>query len=951
MEHKAVFPHVKRENILPNNKLMYYLASRDNQRNDFELSREIKCLLYSKIIDGEIEYGNIPSNYVLPYLRMKNNVHTLVENIVIPSYSCPKIEYINQLIGKNCLQSSPVKGAILDFFRNKQFGSNYCKTFNKNNVFFSIESDDDFPLITIVTNGIHYCSHSYGIVNTYSSFHVRLLYELTPKEYIDYYMELNNRKKLLSYSIITNNLTPLLRYMENPSSLDDVLNLPHIEREIVFKDLDKNHLIIENKPRPVRLTFGGRWKILKLAEGKLEPTLLKFLNLSDLVIESLDIPVLKKLIETNSELRYNRVVDDYVLDYLSPRAIQIIAERERYRGDELLKHLRDNWHIVKYSRYLKEVFKPLELIRYSEYGWLRLEYNCAVKKFKLNWDEEITPDVGVTVCIVCNMMDYGLPGKDKDNANPYPKALIEKILAELGKTESEGIHYYIMDDLFELERSIMEWDSLRIILTRGYIYPLPYFSEYAMERYENWKDFSEVQRSMLKGIYGQDINAVKYSFLEVIYDIPERMIDQYDPDIFDVQMLSYGMVKPDNVSSLDYFISSLHLYKDKNFGNMNYGGWPKQIDGLDMMTDLEIIDEILGGYVGHTGREDLIEKARLNYLGNESFVLMKNIRYPYVEREELYKYISEPPSKDKFNLLFRYDKNRFFGKPVTISELDVMNRDVILSDESGNLDPFVSLKETKIYVYTGEKDANEVPIIKSLSERGMYLFKQTIIHAKNHYIELKHDDDIKVTEDDETLASLNYLLTRVDVALIQSKSNYVKERETANRFLRMKDNSKELILKGLLAAFDCGMVQRQWKGVRGEYPYTREQAGTEEQYETKKDLLVGKQLHVLNNVFEELFSTSLGAYTFFENLRIVALEAGSNEESFIYETYKNREGDIKFKTLRMLYDDISKGENNGGLCIRIGSVKFIWTAYYWLKLFGRVDILGKFDVSKVTSFG
>lgn len=947
MDHKAIFHHIKKENDISHNKLMYYLTSKDNKKNNFELSRETKSLLYNKIIDREIEYGNIPPEYVLPYLRIKRDVYTLVENVTIPPYSCPKINYINKMITKNCLQSPQIKRVILDFFKYKQFGENYNKSFNKDNIFFSIEDRDDFPLITIITNGIHYSSHSYGIVNTYSSFYIQTLYGLTQGEYINYYINLNNiKKKLLSYSIISNNLTPLLKYMENPTSINDIINLSQIEQEIIVRDINQNYLLTEGKTRLSKLTFGGRCKILKLAEGKIEPDLLKFLNLSDLMIESLDNLVLKELIESNVELRYDRIIDDYILDYLSPRAIQFIAEKERYKGDEPLQHLRDYWHIAKHSRYLNDqVFKPLEIVRYSEYGWLRLEYNCAVKKFKLNWDQEISPDVGVVISIICNMMDYGLPGKDKNGANPYPRALIDKISGELKKTDLNGTHYYILDDLFGLEKSIMGLDSLKVILARGYIHPLPYFSDYALERYELWKGFNETKKSMLKEVYGQDINAVKYSFHEVIYDEPERIIDQYDPNILDAQMLSYGMIKPDNVSSLDYFVSSLHLYKDKNFGRMNFEGWPKLTD-LDMMTDLQLIDNILGGYIGHTSREDLINKARACYLGNESFVLMKNNKYLFVEREELYKYISESSSEDKFNLLFRYDQNGCFGEPVTISELDVMNRDIILDDDSRE-----SLKETKIYIYTGKKDDNGVPITKSLSEKGMYLFKQTMVHAKNYYVDLKHEDDTKVSEDDERLASLNYLLKRVDIALIQSKSNYIKERETANKFLRMQDNSKKLILKGLVAAFDCGMIQRQWKGVRGEYPYTREQSGTEEQYETKKDLLVGEQLHVLNNVIEELFSASLGAYTFFENLRIVALEAGSNGESFIYETYKNREGDIKFKTLRMLYDDISKGEDNGGLCIRIGSAKFIWTAYYWLKLFGMVDILGKFDVTKVTSFG
>ena len=941
MEHKAAFPHIKRENILPNDKLMYYLASRDNHRNDFELSREVKCLLYSKIIDGEIEYGNIPSNYVLPYLRMKNNVHPLVENIVIPSYSCPKIEYINQLIGKNYLQSSPVKKAILDFFKYKQFGENYNKTLDSDKIFFSIESYDDFPLITIITNGIHYISHSYGIANIYSSFYVRILYGLEPKEYINYYMVLNDtKKKLLSYSIISENLTPFLRYMENPTSINSIINLPEIEQKIVAK----NGHLLEDKYRAPKLTYGGRSKILKLAEGKLEPNLLKLLNLSDLVIESLDNPVIKELIESNPELKYGGVIGDYILDYLRPRSIKFIAGMERYRGDKPLQYLKDNWHIASHSRYLREqTHKPLELIRYSEYGWLALEYNCAVKRFKVNFDQEITPDVCITICIACNMMDYGLPGKDESHANPYPINLTKKIVTELKGTYQDGDHYTILDDLLDLERSILDYITLELILDRGYIHPLPHFTDFHLERYEKWKRFDETKKSMLRSLYGHNFNAHKYIFIQSIFTRAEWMIDQYDPDILDAQMLSYGMIKPDNISSLDYFTSSLHLYSDENYGYMTSGGWPALISGLDVMTDLQLIDDIFGGYIGHTSREDLIDKARDNYSGSESFVLMKNRRYPFEEREELYKYISEPPSEDKFNLLFRYNQSKFFGEPVTISELDVMNRDIILDDDSGEF-----MKETKIYIYTDKKDSNGVPITKSMSESGLYMFKQTMMHAKNYYIDLKHEDDIKVVEDDETLATLNYLLKRVDIALIQSKSNYIKERETADRFLRMQDTSKELILKGLVAAFDCGMIQRQWKGVRGEYPYTREQAGTEEQYETKKDLLVGKQLHILNDVFEEL---TPGGSSFLENLRIVALEAGSNEESFIYEIYRNGEGDINFKTLRMLYDDISKGENNGGLCIRIGSAKFIWTAYYWLKLFGRVDILGKFDVSKVTSFG
>jgi hypothetical protein len=446
--------------------------------------------------------------------------------------------------------------------------------------------------------------------------------------------------------------------------------------------------------------------------------------------------------------------------------------------------------------------------------------------------------------------------------------------------------------------------------------------------------------------------------------------------------------------------------------------WPimenLNVPSLEIMCDLEIIEFVLEGYIGHTSREDLVRRATELLNGGEMFVLVRNPEYIDISNEEkvnegirteLYKFMSKAPSLNPFNLVFRYTPEKSAdvkSSEFTITELDMFNKDIIspgrvdfderteeqkLADQDEATPD--SLRVFQLSVYDGKRDSkNGFPIPKILSPNGITIFTQVINYARIYldqlltsYIEsgdIKEinssfetemdkdtiDEDTNVGVIISTNDSLNYIQKKIERTIMESRANYALEKQSAERFLSLSSkvhsfklgnreltmNVKQLIVEGLLIAFDCGMIQRQWNGVRGEYPYSREQAGTEEGFENKKDLIVGEQLHLLSAVFTLLEELSKDASDLFQGLSIKTMITGSTEEKFITEEIKQGDGKV-VKTMKMLYNDITKGEAKGGLCIRLGSAKFIWTAYYWLKVFGNVDVLGAFDVLKTKYFG
>lgn len=891
-----LFPNFPKENNLEPTRLAYWLSVNLPKNGSVTLSHEVKCFLYDKIIKGELIYGQIPLEYVLPYLKLSKWTIGNVRSIALKQGN-DNLKFIADRFSSINLSSF-----VADFFKYKQFGEDY----QKENKYISISNHDDFPLIHIEKDGISYSPLPYGVINPYSWLGIKSLYGLSREKYIDYYDNLSPLSTL-GYDIVDNGLYSEAIFSDVGNWIRKIINLPALEAKLKTK---RTTAIVYS------LSYGSHHKIIKNIQ---DPKLASFCRETILRVENFPFLYTKP----------DSIPDVSIVDFMNNETMCSIVSQSC--GSDSFpsspnRFLKLNW---KWICTTNPVAGWLDTCFNYDSNLTHLRFNCALRKFlpPLNCDNN-------AMIIICSMLDYGLPGKDIDNTNIYPEELV-RYLVSLIHPYTE---YLGLENLFRIEEGILDTELFTRILKRGYINPLPLTGN-ELIRYNKWSFLEEREKYSLKILYSRmDLKARDYVFMKDIQERPEKMIDDMNINYLEEQMLSYGMVHPHGANSLVYFIGCLYLYNNPLFGS-GVIKWSKpSIEDLNNMTDKEIIDEVLEGYPGHSSREDLLEIATNYILGDNSFILMKD-NSSVESREELYKYISEGPSPDS-NLLFRYDFSGETGVPITLSELYVMNKDIITDDNT--------VKDVKVYVYTGENDDNGVPITKTLSLEEMEMFTK-VLHCAIDYI--NQPSDMKSESLDEEREQLEYLCSRTRTAIAQVSHNYVKEREVIKQFNKLPNNTKQLIVKGLIAAFDCGMLQRQWKGVRGEYPYTSDQAGTEEGYETKKDLIVGQQLHLLNEVFLELKSISSTASLLFESLRVVALKNGSGKEDFTYEMYRDNNNIKQYKTLKMLFDDISKGEDNGGLCIRLGSSKFIWTAYYWLKLFDNVRILGTFDVTKTVHFG
>ena len=960
--------HIKKENDLPINKTLLYLSQKDKERHGIKLSREAKCFLYDKLINGDLVYGNIPPEYVIPYLIITPEIKKNIINTTDIKGNHNLI-FLDKAIEDNYIKQPAISKMILDFFKYNQFGSNYNEERKEKNLTLTVSSCDDFPIIdlNLFTDNINYKSNSYGIINSYSFLNIRELYNLTNQKYSEFYDNISSSyaiRLFLSHNILKEEFSEVVKYNTSKNrtrSLLDVVNLYEIaENQSINIGIGYIDSFFKNKKDI--MSVGGRYKILKEAKPFLDPHIFRFLNVSKFPLENYENPIIQDLIKVNNHLSYNKDLESDFVDYLDDKTIKTIAENEKYQGDEYLQYVRDNIQIISRAIYIRIVLDDLSYFRRQNKKNLFWDFFtkivCATRKIKLTYTNEFNISINRMAILACSIKDYDLPGKNSSTINKYPKGLVRYIRSKLRKIpQSEIYSYDILADLFEIERGILDLNMIGEIITRGYINPLP-LSDKELTRYDQWKILDVEQKKIMSSLYGKETITIKeYIKMENIYFTCEDMVINYDSEKLEAQMLSYGMLKPDNIPALDYFISSLPLYNNPNFAG-NPFEW-KTIDDVILMSDIEIVEYILEGHIGHISREDLLDKAMKYMFNGEMFFLLKEQNFK--EREELFKYISERPSKNPLNLLFRYDISSIEQIPITISELDVLNRDVISPGEIGD-----SFKVPKINVYLGKINKNGAPITKSLSDEDTELFKRVICHAKVYYDSLVSDLKEISPEDREliesTNKSLNYLLERIDYVALVNKTNYYIEKEKADIYLTLPDiycsfiledkkftmSPKQLIIKGLLTAFDCGMLQRQWKGSRDDYPYTKEQSGTEEKYENTKDLIVGNQLHLLNKIFIILKQLSPIASLLLENLTVVTMK----EEDFQYEMFRDiYTGEELTKTLKMLYDDISKGEVNGGLCIRLGSAKFIWTSYYWLKLFGDVSVLGNFDVTKTMFFG
>ena len=990
-----------RQNNLPEDKIMYWLATLTSpfSSNEVKLEVSVKEDITSKIIHKVYNFGYIPPNLILPYLKFSDRLTWEISKIKIPTrVSSPaynNILYLYKLMEKAYLDKKDLQKIIRNFFKNKIQHATRVKGEYSKELYVSITDLDDFPVISMNNNFITMNLNSYGILNPYAFESIITIYSLSKRNYINLYNKITNYMSTFVVTVYEHGLANKIKYNEGHAKLNnhfDILNIPELLKDI-FPDVD------------------SPFEQIKLLNTKLEHNIVTYsVGAQDRIIQycttqtNISSCLLKLLVKTNINLEVLTELN------LLPQEIEDLAH-PRILPDELKAIFVDmgvdeELPMASNLRHLFETNIPSRIFFVKYLAAMNIDHNLLPEKY--NYDEYI-----IIVDILTIMHDYGLPGNEEKDKYPYGSRTLNYITSIFKEYQPKASFFDSICKLLNIKENFLNEVAFMIILKRGYVYPLP-IEQRLLNRVKQWKIFTDEQKDLIKKLYSNThLTLSSYINKDDTLVYCEQIISRYTPQNVNALIVELGMVVPYTKSPFEHFSKSL-----ANYANISTRGenWDVEanlnIVSLPLMCDIEIIDFILGGYTGFNDRAELEIHATKFLLGEEVIVLVKDSNEVDItneekvnantDRDELFKYISRAPSGSPFNLLFSYyDKGVKSQVPLvqfTISELNMCNHDLICASEEidENLPIANTLRVSQLSVYTGKSltiNRIEQPEIKTLSSGGAAILTSTLNYCRAHFnslvkyyidkgtllgINLAFETKENIRDDcnAKVVAETNELLTTITDKIInnnlRNKDNYKLEKERAELFLSFKESAKEiqlntrtitvdvrqLIIQGLIIVFDCGMIQRQWNGIRGEYPYDRSQAGTEQGFEKNKDILVGDQLLLLNSVFNALKKDFPKANELFGSLTVKNLVTGALTEEFVTESVKVRlpitgtfVEEKKDKTLIMLYNDVAKGENAGGLCIRLASSKFIWTAYYWLKLFGSVNVLGRFDVLKMKHFG
>lgn len=1003
-----------RQNNLPEDKIMYWLATSKSpfRSSEVKLEVSVKEDIMAKIINKEYDFGYIPPSIVLPYLKFSERLIWEISKIKIPTHVASpaynNVVYLYKLMEKAYLQQKGFHRMVKNFFKSKILNEKTIKGEYSEELYVVLADLDDFPVITIGNTFITITLDSYGIVNPYAFESIVSIYSLSKNNYLTLYNKISHYMQAFVVTVYKNGLTNKIKYNEGYTKLNnhfDILNVPELLQYIfpnVDDPFDQIELIDIKEGYDGNIySPGAQDRIIQyLITQSISSSLLKLLiktNINlELITELNDIKVPEEI----TNLAHTRTL----LKDLKAIFVDMGIDEELPLANNLYKLFQNNPQII-----------PKDFYKYYLQA-MNIDSNLLPSKY--NKDE-----YSLIVNILTVMYDYGLPGNQEKDKHPYGSRTLHNITLSFKEYQATTPIFDALCKLLQIEENFLTEESFKTILQRGYVYPLP-IEQRLLDRVKQWKFFTEDQKDLIKKLYANtDLTLVDYINKNDSLVYCERIISQYAPQSLNILIVELGIVVPHTKSPFEHFTKSI-----ANYANISTRGedWDIEanlnIASLPLMCDIEIVDFILGGFTGFNDRAELEFHATKFLSGEEVIVLVKaNDEVDITnedevntdsERDELFKYMSRAPSSSPFNLVFSYYEKGIKSLPVqfTISELNMCNHDLISASEEidtrnveqkildENLPVANTLRVFELSVYTGKFltiNRIEQPEIRPLSAGGVAMLTLVLNYCRAYFnnlvkyyidkgtligidlaFETKEDKDIMDDCNAKIVAETNELLNTISDKIInndlRNKANYKLEKARAELFLSFKESAKtvelntrtiivdarQLIIEGLVITFDCGMIQRQWNGIRGEYPYDRSQAGTEEGFETKKDILVGDQLLLLSSVFDALNRNFPKAGQLFSSLSIKNLVTGTLTEEFVTESVKVSvpvEGGIftekKDKTLTMLYNDIAKGEKAGGLCIRLGSSKFIWTAYYWLKLFGSVDILGKFDVLKMKHFG
>ena len=216
--------------------------------------------------------------------------------------------------------------------------------------------------------------------------------------------------------------------------------------------------------------------------------------------------------------------------------------------------------------------------------------------------------------------------------------------------------------------------------------------------------------------------------------------------------------------------------------------------------------------------------------------------------------------------------------------------------------------------------------------------------------EMDEEDDYYIIN--ESNEALTRILQRVSVINRRLRATNDRDRILVEAYILFSKEVQVMITDALVKSFDSGMLQRQWNGTnRQKYPMKREQTGTEAGYENLKEKIVGAKLEEIYKVINDLSNlapkeannkpvqNNTNPAYFVSHLQVMDRNSPTQDSSFsgqgYYDTNNALQPSILFKLITDMY--------SGNYCIRLGSSKMIFTAFYYLRLFERVDMLGNFN--------
>jgi hypothetical protein len=624
---------------------------------------------------------------------------------------------------------------------------------------------------------------------------------------------------------------------------------------------------------------------------------------------------------------------------------------------------------------------------------LLLDYYASSRGYKIPTDVLDDQRIGLIYSAIASMiMEYGVPSKK--NRKPFTRRMV-KIIIETAKTAPETSHHKLLDniaDLIEVNRDILNFRLFEKILTTGKTSNLD-VSPVKIDRSLKWQNFTTRQFILMRNVYkNENMHGRDFTYIKTPEYSLETIICEYKHSELETLIETLGMVAPIDVDIFDYFVETLPMYKafikrPHDFDSLKPRSEIKE--DLEAYCDIEIFMNIFGGNFFHTSRQDLINKSNKFLLGSPAFVMrvadsfdeppeneppeemrkrleeQKEISNEY-DRKSLY-IDTLPPSGNPFNVTFIYiDGEREYS--ISITELDALNRSIIcddftvkrlplnvtLGDESGG-------KYTKVIVpVTVPKNA--IDMFETTLEYSEIYFKGLLQNVydlcemkgltedleidpniSEEYLDnLEDEDDLYIIN--ESNKSFKSVLLKIKNNKISNLASSLHEKKIVDVFFRYNMKTRNLIVKGLFYMFDCGMMQRQWKGVRGEYPMTNEQSGSERNFENQKDLIVGVKLHEINDVLFQLEKKEKSSAQFFKDLQIMTFQTGSKSPLICEGSDTNK------RNIGKLLNDVGVGDSrqiDTRMCIRMASSKMINTAYYHLRLFDEDKKIGKYEYWKL----